>query len=132
MSLRSDYGSKKFFGVTGQGFGIDTNYGYTLTPDLMKGCNNKYIALNVYPKGKSFKQGPDRLRFAVTAEEPADHDFSVPEKTVKPVPPQPAPSQTLINKFQDSWVELDEAIAAGGFYLGASATAAALVAASLF
>lgn len=54
MSLRSDYGSKKFFGVTGQGFGVDSELGYTLTPDLMEGCNNKYIALNVYPKGKQF------------------------------------------------------------------------------
>jgi hypothetical protein len=68
----------------------------------------------------------------VTAEEPAAHDFSVPENTVKPRPPQPAPTQTLINEFEDSWVALDEAIAAGGFYLGASAAAAALVAASLF
>jgi len=140
ISLRSDYGSKKFFGVTGQGFGIDSELGYTLTPDLMpnkkgeSGCNTKYIALNVYPKGKSFTQGPERLRMAVTAEEPAGHDFSVPGKTVKAVPPQPAPSQTLINSFNDSWVELDAALAAaGGSYLAASAiAAAALVAASLY
>lgn len=131
FSLRSDFGTKKFFGVTGQGFGVDTELGYTLTPDLMKGCNRKYIALNVYPKKKTFTQGPDRLRFTVTAEEPADLNFNLPEKTLKPVQPQPAPSQTLINEFQQSWLDLDEALS-GAAYLGASATAAALIAASLF
>lgn len=143
MSLRSDYGTKKFFGVTGQGFEVDTELGYTFTPDLLNatkswsdpaiaGCNNKYIALSIYPKKKEFLQGPDRLRMMITAEEPAALNFDKPEKTVKAKEPQPGPSQTLINQFYDSWEEFDIAMA-GAAALGTTGlTAAMLIAATLY
>lgn len=129
VKLRGMGGTIKSFGVFGQG--LASNKGYLSVPEKDKGadgkrvCYSKYIALNLYPLDRNFKQQmtgtyAQALVFTASSQKTSKHDLYPPV-----LPPPPG---ALIDFSPGAQFFLDN----GASYLTAGAATVALVAATLF
>merc|ERR1712227_1187350 len=127
VKLRGMGGTKKSFGVFGQG--LASNKGYLSIPEKDKGadgkrvCYNKYIALNLYPLDRNFAQVmtgtyAQSLVFTASSEKTSKHDLYPPT-----LPPPPG---ALIEFSPGAQFFLDN----GASYLTAGIASVALVAAT--
>lgn len=127
IKLKGMGGTKKSFGVFGQG--MAPNKGFTSKPELMgvdgkRVCYDKYIAVNLYPVDRNFKQvmtGTYAQALTLTAGSQfiSKHDLVAPEL---PEPPKP-----LLELSPGAQFFLDNSSA----YLAAGLASAAFVAATL-
>lgn len=78
MVIREDSGTKKFFGIAGQGDRFQEDLGYTVNQPLECSPDDIKIysyMLTVYANDEDFVQGPERLGFTVQPERRNELNF---------------------------------------------------------
>jgi len=130
-TIKAEAGTKKSFGVRGQGKGKDQ--GYMFPVEDSKACTTKYLAVSVYPTNPEYTQGDDTLSLEFTSEAAQKIDFTQTKFATGSVKNQEESEKKVLDKYltyaQDQ--ELAEFLGASSL-VAATASVATLAAMTLF
>ena len=139
IRMRDDYGTKKFFGVFGQGARNQEDKGFVFTQDTfapendVRDCLARYYALSVFPIEGDFVQGPERLGFTAMSEKANNLDFTMPPDVTAARNPATPPTQLQIDEYYEKWETAIEEAKEGSMMLATSgAMVVALLATTLY